>query len=116
MSTKIGAVVDTLMREATDGEFGFWVVVDDLREGGREGGREQGQDAAALEQAALMVVRELLRRGLAVGSLRSDGSFSPWPDQDPARVADRIRREWRALGEDPSIGEICWFLPRERQA
>jgi hypothetical protein len=34
--------------------------------------------------------------------------FVPWQLTIPEALA-RIEREWRALGRDPSLGDICWF-------
>ena len=61
----------------------------------------------------LGVVRALLEHGLLAGNLTKEGGFEPWDRQDSQTVINRIRREWRNLGRDPTIDEIAWFqLPR----
>ena len=38
------------------------------------------------------------------------------PTKPPDAVMARIRREWKALGREPNLGDICWFnLPDELQ-
>jgi hypothetical protein len=41
------------------------------------------------------------------------GDFEPWGIPGHAAM-ERIDVEWRALGKDPNIWEICWFKNTEQ--
>ncbi|MBN9564370.1 MAG: hypothetical protein J0H14_27140 [Alphaproteobacteria bacterium] len=84
--------------EAHEDYVGLWQIAARTRRGG-EIDREQ----------ALRIVHMLLERGLRIGNLTSSGGFIPWSRQEPGLVIDRIRREWIALGRDPSVNDIAWF-------
>jgi hypothetical protein len=61
-----------------------------------------------LIQASLVVIRQILNSGwMTVGDLFESG-FVPWTLTIPEAL-DRIEREWRALGREPNLWEICWF-------
>jgi hypothetical protein len=97
--------VEDFCVEAGEDYVGLWQIAHRTAE-------RNGANETAREQA-LDIVRMLLARGLRAGNLTSGGGFAPWPQQEPDLVIDRVRREWIALGRDPSINEIAWFgLPR----
>lgn len=65
---------------------------------------------AELAEAALQTILALLERGdFRAGeiSLQTNG-FVPW-NLSPAQAVARMRREWNALGQELSFGDICWF-------
>jgi hypothetical protein len=62
-----------------------------------------------VRRKATEAVRRLVVGGhMSPGALTDGGGFSPWTS-DAGESLQRIDREWRALGRDPTIAEICWF-------
>jgi hypothetical protein len=59
-------------------------------------------------RASLEVIRELLTSGLMVVGDLFESGFVPWNLAIPEAL-DRVEREWRALGREPNLWEICWF-------
>ena len=84
------------------------------------GGAQTDDQVAELSIAA---VRELLLRGWmeAGGFIRLDspqsGSRGRWEwvrwDVPSSEAAERIEREWRALGHRPDLGELFWLKNTE---
>ncbi len=66
------------------------------------------QSGDDLLQASLEVVSQLLVAGLMKAGDVGEFGFVAWPEMVPAALA-RIEREWRALGREPSLGDICWL-------
>jgi hypothetical protein len=84
--------------EAHEDCVGLWQIVS-----------RTARDGEAARERALSLVRMILTRGLRAGNLTENGAFAPWPQQEPDLVVGRIRREWIALGHDPTINDIAWF-------
>ena len=102
----IETVVEGLMSFAEDDCVALWMICCDVED---ELGAEDSEKNLDL---TLMVVRELLRRGLIAGDspLHGNGSrFNAWPLQDPVVIADLIRREWSRRGGPPEWGDGPWF-------
>jgi hypothetical protein len=97
--------IDSFLMESKEDYIGLWHIIDRAR--------DRETELPNVEAEVLGVIRGLLALGLQAGHLTRDGGFAPWPDQRPDAVTGRIHAEWQALGEDPSIDDICWFhLPR----
>jgi hypothetical protein len=93
------------VRHAGTDYVGLWQIVARLRE--QHGYVEQD----ALTDMTLKVVRQLITRGVHPGDYDRNG-FRRWPLDADASI-ERIRREWNALADDPTLAEpICWFAPR----
>jgi hypothetical protein len=61
-----------------------------------------------VRELSLQVIADLLKRGLMeAGDVTSTG-FRVWPESVTEAIS-RIKREWRALGHNPSLGDICWL-------
>ncbi len=61
-----------------------------------------------VRELSLRVIANLLKRGLMeAGDVTSSG-FRVWPTSATAAIS-RIEQEWRALGHNPSLGDICWL-------
>jgi hypothetical protein len=59
----------------------------------------------------LGVIQHLVSSGwMVAGDIGDEVSpgFQPW-SLTLAEALARIEREWRDLGRDPSLGDICWF-------
>lgn len=82
-----------------------WIMFDDLVS------IAYWNDARGQEQTrefVLALLREALERGLVtVGDI--DGVFVAWQGSVDSLV-DRVDREWRRLGREPSFGEVCWLV------
>lgn len=63
-----------------------------------------------VRDTAMIWVRRLVLGGyMRPGCLiDADPGFEPW-DLDASAAVERICDEWRALGRDPNIPDICWF-------
>ena len=62
-----------------------------------------------VREQALEIVGSLLREGLVEpGALQENGGFLAWTCT-PRESLARIDKEWRELGQDPNIGQVCWF-------
>jgi len=102
----IDAVVERLMSFAEDDWIGLWVICCDVED---ELGAEEPERNLEL---TLIVVRELLKRGLIAGDspVHSNAAhFNAWPVQDPELIADLIRQEWSRRGGFPEWGDGPWF-------
>ena len=105
----IDAVVDALMSFAEDDWVPLWVICCDVED---ELGAE---DPETNLQLTLVVVRELLRRGLIAGDSAVHGiRFNAWPVQDAEVIAEVIRREWSQRGGYPEWGDGPWFAHLQR--
>jgi hypothetical protein len=92
-----------LLAEGQDDYVGLWDVVWILR---RTKPRLADDE---IRGVALEVLRPLLSEGLMEpGRLQEKGGFLAWTCT-PEEALLRIDEEWRALGQDPNIGEVCWF-------
>jgi len=74
-----------------------------------------GGTADEIRERAMLMVRELVVGGyVRPGRLTEDRpGFLEW-DEDAEEAVERIDREWRQLGRDPNIPDICWFSNTER--
>jgi hypothetical protein len=74
--------------------------------------RDERPDATAeeiREQTLPMLRRLVIGEYMRPGALTEDApGFVPW-DESGEEALTRIDREWRALGRDPNIPDICWF-------
>jgi hypothetical protein len=77
-----------------------------------------------VRELSLGLIREIVRQGLMeVGDIIGIGfhpsrryasvRFQRW-DLSFEEGMERVAREWRALGRNPSLGEICWLINTER--
>ena len=72
------------------------------------------EEDAAREQT-LRVVEAMLKSGMIAGDPPySPEGYTPWPNQTPEAVSNRIRSEWLALKRRPDIPDIAWFGPAKQ--
>ncbi len=70
--------------------------------------------AERVRDVSLERLRPLILEGLIEPGLPAEGgNFSSW-DEDAKTALDRIEFEWRRLGKDPNIWDICWFKNTEK--
>ena len=96
-------MAEILMADAAEDYVGLWQLVNRMT---RVLGSE---DEALVVKDTLLLVRELLSRGLVAGDLAESGGFDAWANQSPDYVVGRIETEWKAISAPPDIGDICWF-------
>jgi len=97
-----------LLLEGLDDYVGLWEVARDLR-------RFLGElPPEKIRELAMMKLRPLLQEGLILPGFPAEGGeFAAW-DCDVDEAIDRINAEWRQLGRDPNVWEICWFKNTEK--
>lgn len=106
----VSDIVGWYVAEARIDYIGLWQVINHARRA-----EDIDQNLPAIEKT-LILVRSLLKRGFQAVDLIDHGGCVAWPDQDVDAIVARIRHEWKALGQEPSLGDICWFnLPDELQ-
>lgn len=67
---------------------------------------------AEVQQLSLEIIRKVIKDGLMeVGDVTAQG-FHAW-DLSADDALERIEREWKALGRNPNLGEICWLSNTE---
>ncbi len=92
------------VREASTSDLGLWWIADDVR----------ALMPCACEETVIHETLEVLRPLLEEGALRAvdllaDGIFKPWPGTADEQLK-KIESEWRALGSEPNIGDVVWFV------
>ena len=107
-------IVCIIRNELADDYVGLWEIVWICQE-------RAGESSAQLIKAmVLQVIEHLLTdANVVVGQYegRNDGDihFAVW-HMSPSDIAKRILNEWECRGEEPNIGDICWFKLLSRQA
>jgi hypothetical protein len=110
--SSIGAMLDELVRRGVDDWIGAWEVADIVQSIAPGATGE-------ISKLALQVIQEALVRSLVeIGDVVGTGShpvygyescsFRPWALPVEAAM-ERVKREWLALGRNPTLGEVCWL-------
>ena len=94
---------DLVMRGCDD-----WLYAAEVAYAAKEIGHAQSADE--IRDLSLKIIREIVEQGLMeIGDLPDEGRrLKLWP-MTPQECLDRVEREWKALGRNPSISEICWL-------
>ena len=101
--TRLADVRQELLLEGQDDYVGLWEIAWILRRSKPSYGADE------IREVALEILKPLLGEGLMEpGLLRENGGFHAWTCT-PEEALVRIDEEWRALGQDPNIGQVCWF-------
>jgi hypothetical protein len=94
--------IEALLSDIENDHLGLWEVSHLLNVTGVA-------TVPARRELGMNLVRALVsHHGLIPGFLTEGGGFAQWPI-NPIDAVARIEREWRELGRDPNISEICWF-------
>ncbi|MEW6248946.1 MAG: hypothetical protein AB1555_19925 [Nitrospirota bacterium] len=72
--------------------------------------RELAIDQKLVREKVLQILRDLLEAGLIeAGCPTEDGKWESW-SLSPADTMNRIQAEWEALGHEPGLGDVAWFI------
>ena len=100
----IEELVRGFMEMAEDDWVGLGFISNDVAE------VLDADESARNLELTLLVVRELLKRGLLAGDSPATGiHFNAWRSQEPDLVCQFIRREWEQRGGPPDWGDAPWF-------
>ena len=102
--SRFPALVESYLKECRQDYVGLWQLTSALKREGIVDPTERRQEALAIAQA-------LLESGMQAGQFDRK-KWSAWALPSDATV-DRIRTEWEALGHEPDIGDIVWFVAPE---
>jgi len=105
---KIAVIKRALVEEAQSDVVGLWAVLWRVKNELPSLSLEEAK-AATLEVIHDALSREEIVVGEFGGEDKETTSFIPWQ----ASLTDallRIEREWVALGREPNLGEIAWFV------
>ena len=96
-----------LLREASEDEVGLWLVARWVQ-------AASGSETA-LRKRTLDLVGAMLRDGLIQAGHPDPEQerFAAWP-LTAREAVERMKKEWKALGRRPKLGEIAWFATTER--
>jgi len=85
-----------------------WVYAAEVAFIAREMGR--ARSAEEIRGLSLEIIRAVVIQGLMeIGDLPKEGRrLSLWP-MTPQECIERVEREWKALGRNPTLWEICWL-------
>ncbi|MBC8071670.1 MAG: hypothetical protein IAG13_25320 [Deltaproteobacteria bacterium] len=96
---------DEWKRDGAASDLGLWWLANDVR-----GVVGETVPEGEVRRLTLEAVRPLLESGdLRAGDMTPDGTFAPWSGPVEELVA-RISSEWQALGRQPDIGDVVWFV------
>lgn len=107
----IQGMVDDLVVRASDD----WVMLVELDNVVRRIADMHLVDLGSDERfsAGLEVIGRAFDAGLMIpGDVLAPSGFVPWP-VDHKTALERIGREWRQLGRDLEMGDVCWLANTE---
>ena len=100
----ISTVVEDLVSESRVDHVGLWNPVIHIR------GLGLADDATIMRTTLDMLLPLLSTGQIQAGQFAVDSDeFRIW-EMQPRDVVARIEREWKALGRDPGLGDIVWFV------
>lgn len=101
-------IVGDFVIEARRDTVGLWRIVNAVR-------HEFGEiEEDSVQPTSLKVVEGLLNHGAKVIDYYKERGWTTWPEEDTQTILARIKREWDALGQDPNLGDVCWFSLMKR--
>ena len=100
----IQACIDDLLMRGCDD----WVNAAEVTSVAKFTGHAQSEDE--IRFLSLKLIHDVVHQGLMeIGDLPDQSRrLNLWP-MTPEECLDRVEREWKALGRNPSLGEICWL-------
>jgi hypothetical protein len=102
------SIRESVLMEAVDDYVGLWSVAWEFRE------KEGEKEPIEIRRKTLETIKSLLEEELIQpGMFNQAGVFELW-NLIPKRALERIESEWDALGREPTLGEIVWFVATEK--
>ena len=98
---------NSLLIESTEDYVGLWTIPRQLYLYSEE------KDEFAVRRKTIQIIEELLNDELIQPGQFKDRKFEFWK-LSPVETIARIEAEWDALGREPNIGEIVWFIATEK--
>jgi hypothetical protein len=107
-STKIDQIGRVLVEETRTDTVGLWAVLWQVKH------EMPALTPDETKQATLIVIRKaLLEERVVAGNFVDEDddnkAFVVWPSSAEDSIA-RIDREWTALGREPNLGDVVWFV------
>jgi hypothetical protein len=96
-----------LAEEVQSDCVGLWAVLWEVKQ------RLPSLTTEQARAAVLAVIREAIERDVIVPGEFVEMRFIPW-EVSPMEALERIENAWLALGREPNIGEVVWFVARTR--
>jgi hypothetical protein len=96
---------DVLAKEARTECVGLWVLLWEVKQ------RLPSLGPVEARAAVLAIVREAIEQETVVPGEFVEMRFTPWRASAKEALA-RIESAWLALGREPNIGEVVWFIAR----
>lgn len=108
MTNALSAAEEAFLIEGLEDWIGLWRFVRDARD------ERPSATADEIRELVMPTVRKLVAGGyIRPGRLTDERpGFTEWQEGADEAV-ERIDSEWRALGRDPNIPDICWFTNTE---
>jgi hypothetical protein len=94
-----------LVQECCDDYVGLWAIVRQAR--------ENVADESMVFETVIALIERLITEGGAVAGDFEGDEFLEW--QLPvSAVLKKVEQQWRALGRDPTIGEVVWLTVKRK--
>lgn len=104
MASKFKYLIDAYKKSDRGDIFGLYDLIGHIETDFKP------KDNDELMSLTLALIREMLSEGFQAGNpAYSSTGYVPWDNQNPDYVVNRIKNEWLALGEEPSMQHIAWF-------
>jgi len=102
-------VRNSILIECNEDYVGLWSILQSIRFNSK-----QKLDASEARRETMKLIEELLNEGLIQpGQFIDNGEFEIWQLLTTDIIA-RIEAEWDALGREPTIADIVWFITTEK--
>ncbi len=102
-------VRNSILIECHEDYVGLWSILKSIRFNS-----QQKLNASESRRETMKLIEELLKEGLIEpGMFANNGNFEIWQLSTTDIIA-KIEAEWDALGRDPTIADIVWFITTEK--
>ncbi len=103
--SELGAIEREILLRCSDDYTGLWEAIRAVQRS------DPKATSKEVQQVTLELIAGLLQKDLILaGCPRRDGSgFDAWNLLN-AQIVKRIEQEWNELGQEPTIGDVVWFV------
>jgi hypothetical protein len=99
---------NSVLMECDEDYVGLWSILRDIYRD------NLNIDSLKARRKTLDLIKELMQDKLIQpGMFTGNANFELWK-LSPQETITRIEAEWDALGREPNIGEIVWFITTEK--